>query len=103
MCITPSAFPDMAPLNVQSEVHYQGHVQGVGFRYSTQAIAARYNVNGYVKNLPDGRVQLVVEGSAEELDRFLQDVSERLSRYITGVQREIRPATDTFSHFEIAF
>ena len=99
----PTRHSSMAAVNVQSEVHYEGHVQGVGFRYSTLAIASGYDVNGYVKNLPDGRVQLVVEGSQDEIDRFLEDVAQRLGRYITGMHRETGPVAHHFSQFEIAF
>ena len=42
--------------------HFSGHVQGVGFRYTVQDLAADFDVRGYVRNLPDGRVELVVEG-----------------------------------------
>jgi acylphosphatase len=45
-------------------------VQGVGFRWFTQAAAARENIHGWVKNLPDGRVEAVAEGDADALERF---------------------------------
>jgi acylphosphatase len=47
-----------------------GRVQGVGFRYFTEAAAAREGLNGSVHNLPDGRVEAVAEGEAESLERF---------------------------------
>ena len=47
-----------------------GRVQNVGFRYFTQAAAARDNVHGWVRNLPDGRVEAVAEGETEAMDRF---------------------------------
>ena len=50
------------------EVFYAGHVQGVGFRYTTRSIATQLPVVGLVRNLPDGRVHLVVEGSPEAID-----------------------------------
>ena len=46
-----------------------GRVQGVGFRYFVQDVAAREGVTGYVKNLPDGRVEALVEGDAEAVER----------------------------------
>jgi acylphosphatase len=46
-----------------------GRVQGVGFRYFTEDVAAREGVSGYVRNLPDGRVEAVVEGDAEAVGR----------------------------------
>ena len=47
-----------------------GRVQGVGFRWFTQAAAARDNIHGWVRNLPDGRVEAAAEGEADALERF---------------------------------
>jgi acylphosphatase len=49
-------------------------VQGVGFRYSTREVACSYEVTGFVRNLPDGRVELVAEGDEAELRAFLDGV-----------------------------
>jgi acylphosphatase len=48
----------------------RGRVQGVGFRYFTEAAAAREGLHGWVRNLPDGRVEIAAEGDAEALQRF---------------------------------
>jgi acylphosphatase len=58
------------------QVHYAGNVQGVGFRYSVKALAAGFDVIGTVRNLPDGRVELMAEGSADELSAFQQAIRE---------------------------
>ena len=50
----------------RATVFYAGRVQGVGFRYTAREIACGYDVAGYVCNLPDGRVELVVEGAETE-------------------------------------
>ncbi len=47
-----------------------GRVQGVGFRFFTQEAAAREGIQGWVRNAPDGRVEIEAEGDAEALDRF---------------------------------
>ena len=52
-----------------------GRVQGVGFRYFTEAAAAREGLHGWVRNLPDGRVEIDVEGEAEAMERFERNVS----------------------------
>ena len=49
-----------------------GRVQGVGFRYSTQEVAVRLGLRGWVRNLSDGRVELEAEGDAAALDRLLE-------------------------------
>jgi acylphosphatase len=51
-------------------VFYSGHVQGVGFRYSAKSVASGFEVIGTVRNLMDGRVELVAEGEREELEAF---------------------------------
>lgn len=68
-------------------VHFSGHVQGVGFRYSVLQVAKGFEVGGYVKNLSDGRVELVAEGSRDEIEPFLAAIQERMSGYIRNVER----------------
>ena len=55
-------------------VFYSGHVQGVGFRYSVRSVAAGFEVSGTVRNLPDGRVELVAEGLKGELEAFREAI-----------------------------
>jgi len=88
---------------VRHEVHYSGRVQGVGFRYTVRRIASRFVVSGFVKNLPDGRVQLVAEGGADEVGRFLDAVAEEMDYYISRVQTRPGPATGQFRGFDIRF
>ncbi|MGF1531440.1 MAG: acylphosphatase [Puniceicoccaceae bacterium] len=82
------------------EVHFTGHVQGVGFRYQTLQIARGYDVIGTVKNLADGRVQLIVQGSPEELDAFLAEIESALDGFIRSTDsKQLEPLGDlkTFS------
>ncbi len=85
------------------KIHYQGMVQGVGFRYTVRRIAARFAVVGYVKNLSDGRVLVVAEGYEQEVQRFLADVRARMAHYISDTQATIGPTTGQFSEFDIRF
>jgi acylphosphatase len=82
-------------------VHYSGLVQGVGFRYTTRREAAGHPVTGYVRNLPDGRVEMVAEGEPAALQGFLAAMAERMSGYIRDVQAESGPATGEFPDFAI--
>lgn len=81
--------------------HFTGRVQGVGFRYTVRNIALQYNVAGYVRNLPDGRVELVMEGPDQEMDHLVGDVADRMSGYIREVDQTLLPATGEFNHFSI--
>jgi len=58
------------------QVFYSGRVQGVGFRYQTRQLATGYEIAGIVRNLPDGRVELVVEGTEAELKAFREAIRE---------------------------
>jgi acylphosphatase len=52
-----------------------GEVQGVGYRFFAQRAAARHQVAGYVRNLPDGRVEVLAEGSIESVEGFKHDLA----------------------------
>lgn len=69
---------------VCKRVLYSGRVQGVGFRYSAQGLAASCPVAGYVRNLSTGQVELVAEGESEAVQDFLEAVSRRMANYITS-------------------
>ncbi len=86
---------------IRREVFYSGRVQGVGFRWTAQHIAQGYAVTGFVTNLPDRRVQLVAEGSPDEIDRFLLAIRERMDANIKDATVTSGPATGEFSSFEI--
>jgi len=88
---------------IRKTVHYSGHVQGVCFRMNAAGESRGFNVTGYVKNLPDGRVQLVAEGESGEVDRFLDAVAERMSGYIHETKIDTAPATGQYTAFDIAF
>jgi acylphosphatase len=81
--------------------HFSGHVQGVGFRYTVQNVAMQHDVNGYVRNLPDGRVELVMEGPDPEMDRVFEEVKNRMDGYIRVVNTTEMPATGEFQQFGI--
>ena len=85
------------------QVWYAGRVQGVGFRYTAKSVASGFEVTGAVRNLPDGRVELVAEGDQNELEAF------RLAIRQSGLEHFIRKedvswgeATSQFRGFEIA-
>jgi acylphosphatase len=92
---------DPMAANERRTVHYQGHVQGVGFRYTVQRIASGFAVAGYVQNLADGRVRMVAEGRTQELDGFLETIRSEMAQYIRNINTESSPAIGEFDDFEI--
>ena len=83
-------------------VRYSGEVQGVGFRATTAAIARDHPVTGYVKNLPDRRVELYVEGAPDAVETFLKAVRDHWKRNIDKEQGEELSPTGKYKRFEIA-
>jgi acylphosphatase len=69
-------------------VYYSGRVQGVGFRFTSAHLARGFDVAGHVRNLSDGRVELVAEGHSAEIDDFLQAIQDAMGRYIRDVTVE---------------
>jgi acylphosphatase len=82
-------------------VRFCGRVQGVGFRYTTHRTARNFDVTGYVKNLPSGEVELVVEGRPDELKRFVAEVQQVMGEFIDESKSKVGPSTGEFSNFEI--
>jgi acylphosphatase len=83
-------------------VFYSGRVQGVGFRFTTQHLSRGFDVAGTVRNLPDGRVELVAEGEPAEIDGFLQAIRDAMGRFIRDESGEsIPPSPTPFTNFTI--
>lgn len=82
-------------------VHFSGHVQGVGFRYTTLQVAKEFEVAGYVQNLADGRVRLEAEGAARELEAFVAAIGERMHGYLRKTERVQQTRSPVFQGFVI--
>ena len=94
---------DSSATPVRRKVLFSGRVQGVGFRFTTEAIASRFQVTGYVRNLPDGRVELIAEGTKTELDRFQTTIESTMQSYITEAAASDGTPTGEFTSFKMAF
>ncbi|HXS67193.1 MAG TPA: acylphosphatase [Candidatus Polarisedimenticolia bacterium] len=83
-------------------IFYSGNVQGVGFRYSVKTVAAGFEVVGIVRNLMDGRVELVGEGPREELEAFRKAIRDAgLDHFIRNEEVSWSEPTSEFRGFEI--
>lgn len=82
-------------------VHFSGRVQGVGFRYQSLQVSKEFDVTGYVKNLPDGRVQLEAEGEKAEVDAFIAAIEERMHGHVRKVERSSARRAAQFQGFSI--
>ena len=87
--------------SIRQRVVFHGRVQGVGFRYTTASIAKRHPVVGYVKNLPDGSVELVAEAEPVVLEQFLADIASEFSGNIRQQNAEEIPRDEPFLRFDI--
>ena len=88
---------------VRCRAVYAGRVQGVGFRYRTERIAAALPVTGYVRNLPDGGVEVGAEGAREAVGRLLTVIDAQMGGYIRDRQVVEGPATGEFGGFSVRF
>ena len=82
------------------KVLFRGRVQGVGFRQTTYSLAKMFPVKGYVRNLPDGRVEFVLEGDIIDVDAFIGRVARTMDDYIEE-QIEDEIPTQGFETFEV--
>ncbi|NLN02441.1 MAG: acylphosphatase [Lentisphaerae bacterium] len=87
--------------NVRREVYFSGQVQGVGFRYTVMRLAANLDVTGFVRNMLDGRVQLIAEGSSGEIDRLLDGIRDAMGGYIRDGETIKASATGEFRGFGV--
>jgi acylphosphatase len=84
-------------------VFFSGRVQGVGFRYTAKTVAAGFEITGTIKNLSDGRVELIAEGARAELDAFRAALHDAgLAGFIRDEQVTWADAKNEFRGFEIA-
>lgn len=83
--------------------YFKGVVQGVGFRFTVRHLANHHKIKGWVKNLTDGRVELLVDGEQESIDTFFKDLFQDMKRYIADYQLEDIQPVDDYDGFQIKF
>ncbi len=84
-------------------VRFTGRVQGVGFRFTTCRVAGDFAVTGYVKNMSDGRVEMLAEGQEDELHRFLHAVQQAMMGFVRDTEIADAPGPQGHSTFSVAY
>ena len=88
---------------VAKHIIFSGTVQGVGFRFTAHRIARRYDLAGFVKNLPDGSVEMLAQGTADDIDNCLRDISESLTGHIRDTDINDTSPNPQYNEFKISF
>ncbi|HUX03198.1 MAG: acylphosphatase [Phycisphaerae bacterium] len=89
-------------MNTRMHIYYSGRVQGVGFRYTVIRLAAGRPVTGFVKNLRDGRVEVVAEGEEKAVEGLLNDIDRVMQKYIEDRSLVRETPTGEFREFQVA-
>ncbi len=94
-----------SPVGKQHRLHafLSGKVQGVGMRATVTQLARQHVLAGWVRNLPDGRVELWCEGSGESLRVFLTELTGIMRSFIREMQEDWGDATGQYEDFEVRF
>ena len=87
---------------IARNIHYSGRVQGVGFRATTRDLAADFPVAGFVRNLENGDVEVVVEGAVEDVDRFQLALEQQMARFVRSKSVSDEPVRSLVG-FEIRY
>lgn len=83
------------------QILFSGQVQGVGFRWTTERIAAELPVKGFVRNLRDGRVEVIVSGTPDSVQRLIDGLYKEYGGGIVGAERRTIEVPGHFTGFEI--
>ncbi len=82
-------------------INFKGRVQGVGFRYTALRIASRCELTGYVKNLPDGSVEMLAQGDPQDIRDCVDDIKESFRANISDVNINDAPYDNSYESFLI--
>lgn len=88
-------------MKTQAHIFYSGTVQGVGFRYAVERFASGLKLTGWVKNLPDGRVEILCEGLPEDIEKLVGQVDSRFDGYIKEKKVSFSAVEGTFKDFQV--
>jgi len=87
----------------RADIIFKGAVQGVGFRFTAENIANVIGLTGWVRNRPDGAVEVLCEGREEDINALISRIEKEMGHYIHSVKTDWKNATGEFKTFEITF
>ena len=82
---------------------FKGRVQGVGFRFTALRVANRYELTGLVRNLPDGSVEMIAQGLADDITGCVKDIEESFPAHVSETETKEIPVDPRYSDFKITF
>jgi acylphosphatase len=88
---------------VAKHIVFSGRVQGVGFRFTAHRMAGRHQLTGYVRNLPNGSVEMLAQGPAKDIDDCIKDIQDCLAGYVREVKTNEIPPNPRHTDFKITF
>jgi acylphosphatase len=88
---------------IAKHIIFSGQVQGVGFRFTAFNMANRHQLTGFVRNLPDGTVEMLTQGSSQVIDDCIRDIEEEFGRYIRETEIKEIPPNPQYKEFKITF
>ncbi len=88
---------------VAKHLIFTGQVQGVGFRYASQRTASRHNLKGWVRNLPNGSVEMVAQGENQDIDDCINEIQESFAGYIRDTEINDIPPNPGYTRFNITY
>jgi acylphosphatase len=88
---------------IAKHIIFSGQVQGIGFRFTAFNMANRHQLTGFVRNLPDGTVEMLTQGTSGAIDDCIRDIKEYFSGYIRKTEIEEIPPNPQYKEFKITF
>ena len=90
-------------IQTAKHVIFKGRVQGVGFRYTAQRTAGRYDLTGYVRNLPDGSVEALLQGTEPNIQACIDEIKDYFGGYIRDIKSINQPVNPQYHDFRITY
>ncbi len=88
---------------VAKHIVFSGSVQGVGFRFTALNTANSYHLTGYVRNLPRGDVEMLIQGEGETIDSCVRDIEASFAGYVRQTEVETATPDPKLKDFKITF